>query len=147
MIRAIPALVLLLAGCTGKTPAEDTDLAPNTTTDSGATADSGVTTDSGVNDDTAATDSGATDSGATADSGADDTSTADTATVLDTATMLDTAVTTPPTDDDLYGNYPTKPVSVPTFAATNYDDTPRSRDDLEGHYTIMWFYPLAATAG
>jgi peroxiredoxin len=36
---------------------------------------------------------------------------------------------------------------APEFDALNYDESPRSRDDLIGQPTVMWFYPLAASSG
>lgn len=47
----------------------------------------------------------------------------------------------------LNGTPPDEPISLPSFAATNRDGTARRRDDLLGHPTVMWFYPLAASAG
>ena len=47
----------------------------------------------------------------------------------------------------LVGQPPANPVPLPDFVATNYDEAPRSRDDLLGHRTIIWFYPAASTAG
>lgn len=47
----------------------------------------------------------------------------------------------------LNGTPPSEPIPAPTFAATNRDGSARSRDDLLGHPTVMWFYPLAASAG
>lgn len=48
---------------------------------------------------------------------------------------------------DLNGTPPASPIALPSFAATNRDGSARSRDDLLGHPTVMWFYPLAASAG
>lgn len=36
---------------------------------------------------------------------------------------------------------------VPDFAALSHDGTPRSRDDLLGHPTVVWFFPVAGTPG
>lgn len=47
----------------------------------------------------------------------------------------------------LNGTPPEEPIPLPSFAATNRDGSARSRDDLLGHPTVMWFYPLAASAG
>ena len=47
----------------------------------------------------------------------------------------------------LNGTPPEEPIPLPTFAATNRDGSARTRDDLLGHPTVMWFYPLAASAG
>lgn len=75
----------------------------------------------------------ATDSAEVADTG--DTAAADTG---DTA--WDTAV-------ELNGNWAAERTPAPEFAATNRDDTARSRPDLIGHPTVMWFYPAAGTSG
>ncbi|MFK7930694.1 MAG: hypothetical protein AB8H79_21090 [Myxococcota bacterium] len=38
--------------------------------------------------------------------------------------------------------------SVGVFAGVvNLDGTPRSRDDLMGHPTVVWFFPFAGTPG
>jgi hypothetical protein len=47
----------------------------------------------------------------------------------------------------LNGVPPEDPVPAPDFAATNLDGSARSRADLLGHPTVMWFYPAAASAG
>jgi hypothetical protein len=47
----------------------------------------------------------------------------------------------------LNGVPPEAPVPAPEFAATNLDGSARSRADLLGHPTVMWFYPAAASAG
>ncbi len=49
--------------------------------------------------------------------------------------------------DSLNGDVPRSPVSAPEFAAVNFDGSARSREDLLGHPTVMWFYPAAATSG
>jgi len=54
------------------------------------------------------------------------------------------------TDTDisgLHGAAPSGDTSLPEFTATNMDGSPRTRDDLQGHPTIIWFYPLANTGG
>ena len=54
------------------------------------------------------------------------------------------------TDTDisgLNGAAPSGDTSLPTFTAQNMDGSPRTRDDLLGHPTVMWFYPLANTGG
>lgn len=76
-----------------------------------------------------------------------------------TTTTTTTGATTPPeptytwacrTDvpaDQLHGAYPPSELAAPVFNAANYDGSPRTRDDLQGHVTVMWFYPAASTAG
>ncbi len=49
--------------------------------------------------------------------------------------------------DSLNGDVPDNPQSLPDFVAINSDGAARSREDLLGHPTVMWFYPAAATAG
>jgi hypothetical protein len=52
-----------------------------------------------------------------------------------------------PGEDGLFGTEPGDARAAPTFRATADDGTPRDRDDLLGHPTVMWFYPAAATGG
>ncbi len=52
-----------------------------------------------------------------------------------------------PGADGLFGTVPVSPLPPPEFRATADDGTPRSRDDLLGHPTVLWFYPAAATGG
>ncbi len=59
----------------------------------------------------------------------------------------DTDDSAEPMPDGLHGVAPTEPVPVPEFSATNRDGTARSSVDLVGHPTVVWFYPLANTAG
>lgn len=59
----------------------------------------------------------------------------------------DTADSAEPTPEGLHGVAPEEPVPVPEFSATNRDGAPRSSVDLVGHPTVVWFYPLANTAG
>jgi hypothetical protein len=49
--------------------------------------------------------------------------------------------------DRLNGDTPDGDVPAPTFTAANRDGSARSREDLLGQPTVMWFYPLAASAG
>jgi len=49
--------------------------------------------------------------------------------------------------DALNGTVPPQPLAAPHFTARNRDDTSRSRPDLIGHPTVMWFYPKANTSG
>ena len=51
------------------------------------------------------------------------------------------------TDAALNGTVPPVALDLPTFAATNRDGGARSREDLLGHPTVMWFYPAAGTFG
>lgn len=47
----------------------------------------------------------------------------------------------------LNGTIPPADVAAPDFTATNYTGDPRTRADLLGHRTVMWFYPAAFTGG
>ena len=49
--------------------------------------------------------------------------------------------------DDLNGASPEVELTVPTFTAMNSDDTTRNENDLQGMATVIWFFPLAGTAG
>lgn len=48
---------------------------------------------------------------------------------------------------ELHGTPPENPVDLPDFQVTSMDGTSRTRVDLLGHPTVMWFYPAANTAG
>ena len=69
---------------------------------------------------------------------------ADTAQVTDTddALTIDTG-----TADGLTGTIPSEAREAPNFTATNYDGSERTKADLMGKATVMWFYPLAKTPG
>ncbi len=76
----------------------------------------------------------ADDSVATGGSGSDDSDTGAPATeVTDT--------------EGFNGTSPREPVPLPTFAALNQYGDPRGPEDLLGHATVIWFYPLADTPG
>jgi hypothetical protein len=62
--------------------------------------------------------------------------------------VIDTDGPGPPdTDDFLYGTAPAIALAAPEFTVTNRDGTPRTRADLLGHPTVMWFYPAAFSGG
>ena len=67
------------------------------------------------------------------------TSTTDTSTTTTTTTTIDTTA--------LYGTAPTQPVPAPEFLAYSHEGEPRTREDLMGHPTVIWFFPLADTPG
>jgi len=50
-------------------------------------------------------------------------------------------------DNQLHGSYPPTELPAPEFTVVNYDGTNRTKADLQGHVTVMWFYPAASTAG
>lgn len=54
---------------------------------------------------------------------------------------------TPASAEGLHGSRPTQPIAVPEFQATNSDGQPRTRQDLLGHPTVLWFFPMAGTPG
>jgi cytochrome oxidase Cu insertion factor (SCO1/SenC/PrrC family) len=47
----------------------------------------------------------------------------------------------------LLGARPAAPVPAPEFTAVAHDGTPRTKADLLGHPTVMWFFPAAGTPG
>lgn len=48
---------------------------------------------------------------------------------------------------EMHGTAPTAPVPLPEFTAYAHDGSPRSRADLQGHPTVVWFFPAAGTPG
>lgn len=48
---------------------------------------------------------------------------------------------------ELYGTAPAVAKAAPEFNATNRDGSARSREDLIGQPTIIWFFPAAGTYG
>ena len=49
--------------------------------------------------------------------------------------------------ENLNGRYPPTELAMVDFTAYNYDGSVRTKDDLLGHVTVIWFYPAAGTAG
>ena len=49
--------------------------------------------------------------------------------------------------DAVTGEVQAERVAVPDFTVVNHDGTPRSRDDLLWHPTVLWFFPAAGTPG
>ena len=49
--------------------------------------------------------------------------------------------------DTLNGVLPENPKPPIEFAALNYDEGSRSKDDLVGERTVLWFFPFAGTPG
>ena len=62
-----------------------------------------------------------------------------------TNTGTDSAIDTSPVAT--HGTVPAGAIALPDFRATNQRDQPRSRENVLGHPTVMWFYPAASTAG
>lgn len=71
----------------------------------------------------------------------------DTSSTADSADTADSGGTDWDTAQELNGTWAAERTPAPEFAATNRDRSPRSRPDLVGHPTVMWFYPAAATSG
>lgn len=53
----------------------------------------------------------------------------------------------PSSPSALHGQPPAATTHLPDFRATNRDGQARTRDDLIGTPTVVWFYPSAATSG
>ena len=47
----------------------------------------------------------------------------------------------------LYGKCENTQMTIPEFKALSHDGTPRSKADLLGHPTVLWFFPVAGTPG
>ena len=76
----------------------------------------------------------------------------DDGTPVDTAAEDSGGQDTDDTDDTdlpgaLNGTPPGEAVPAPEFAARDEHGAARSRDDLLGHPTVLWFYPAAGTYG
>ena len=74
--------------------------------------------------------------------------------LLALAALLAACSTPPPTPidelgglEDLNGVLQDPPVELPDFQVVNYDESPRSKDDLLGHPTVVWYFPAAGTPG
>jgi hypothetical protein len=77
-----------------------------------------------------------------------DTGVPDTDTGSSSDSETDSSDTTlPDTDTGLYGTFPAEALSLPEFTATNYDGAARTREDVLGSPTVMWFFPAAGTYG
>ncbi|MEE2751921.1 MAG: hypothetical protein VX519_10860 [Myxococcota bacterium] len=77
-------------------------------------------------------------------SGSDTNSVVDTS---DTATAQGSDTANDVNPDDLYGVVPNNSISAPQFTVVNHDGSTRTREDLMGHRTVMWFFPFARTPG
>ncbi|MSQ02630.1 MAG: hypothetical protein EXR71_12200 [Myxococcales bacterium] len=72
----------------------------------------------------------------------------DTQPIADSGNSDDSGDGTPvDTDLELNGTWATNRAPAPDFVATNRDKSGRSRVDLIGHPTVVWFYPAAGTSG
>ena len=74
------------------------------------------------------------------DSAVDSASDADTDADADADTDADTA-------ESYNGTIPPNSIPAPEFTDTDMDGTPRTRVDLIGHPTVIWFYPAATSSG
>ncbi len=48
---------------------------------------------------------------------------------------------------ELQGEIPEVALPSPEFTARHWDGTERTREDLEGHLTVLWFFPFVNTPG
>lgn len=66
-----------------------------------------------------------------------------------TSTGTTTTSTTSTTIDTtkLYGTAPDEAFPAPKFTVYNHESEARTREDLIGHPTVMWFFPFADTPG
>jgi len=65
----------------------------------------------------------------------------------DTDTDTDTDTTTTTLTGEYNGTLPPIEIAAPDFAAVNRDGSARSKADLLGHPTVLWFFPFAGTPG
>ena len=72
-----------------------------------------------------------------------------TTTGTSTATTTGTSTATSTTIDttNLYGTAPAQAVPAPQFTVYSHEDETRTREDLIGHPTVVWFFPFADTPG
>lgn len=88
-------------------------------------------------------DDGSSDGDADGDSDTDTDGDTDGDTDADTDGDTDTDTDT----EALHGTQPDEALGAPDFTAWNSDGAERSKPDLIGHPTVVWFYPAAATGG
>jgi hypothetical protein len=60
---------------------------------------------------------------------------------------IDAAVGAPDVQLVLNGTPPVTPKPAIDFTVLNRDGSTRTKDDLLGHPTVIWFYPAAFTSG
>jgi cytochrome oxidase Cu insertion factor (SCO1/SenC/PrrC family) len=51
------------------------------------------------------------------------------------------------TPQNTFGAAPVAALPLPDFKATSHDGTPRGPEDLRGHPTVLWFFPMVGTPG
>ncbi len=71
----------------------------------------------------------------------------DTTPTDDTSPETTTESSTSGSPGVLYGSTPEEAIPAPEFEVLAQDETVRTRDDLLGHPTVIWFYPAANTGG
>jgi len=81
------------------------------------------------------------------DAGTDADTDSDTDTDSDADADTDTDTDSDTDTDALHGTQPGEALEAPDFTAWNSDGEERSKPDLIGHPTVVWFYPAAATGG
>jgi len=86
-------------------------------------------------------------SGGDTDADSDTDGDSDSDTDTDTDGDADSDADTDADTDGLHGDPPAEPKPLPTFSALNSDGAERGQDDLLGHPTVLWFYPIASTGG
>lgn len=52
-----------------------------------------------------------------------------------------------PPPGSTYGTVSAAPAAIPDFQAVSHLGEPRSKADLLGHPTVVWFFPAAGTPG
>jgi hypothetical protein len=119
------ALIVATMGCGPDDSAEQTTSSTSQTTATGMTTTGTTTTATGT------------------------TTTATGTTTTSTWTTTSTTGTTGTTIDTtkLYGTAPDKAVPAPKFTVYNHESEERTRADLLGHPTVIWFFPAAGTSG
>ena len=70
-----------------------------------------------------------------------------TSTETTSKTTASTTMTTPIDTSNLYGSAPKKAFPAPEFVVLSHTNETRTREDLLGHPTVVWFFPFAGTPG
>ena len=63
------------------------------------------------------------------------------------SSVENTPTSEPEAPQGLVGTQPPEALDAPEFTALNSDGTTRTRDNLVGTPTVMWFFPAADTPG
>lgn len=67
--------------------------------------------------------------------------------VLALSSLLACAPKPAVTEGPYHGSVPVEALSAPDFQVLNQRGESRTKADLLGHTTVMWFYPMAGTPG